>query len=439
MKHNGWRKPTPGLVVAEKHAQAGEHLSIPKSKATSAVKRVAAAIGLKAPDLLLLDTLAAFTQPQDWEKGRRPIVWASNYFLMEQTGFSLSALRRHVRRIAELGLIWIKDSPNGKRFGHRDEDGVIVLAYGFDLAPLAARAEEFEALYAQIKAEREFCTAQRNAITVTRRIVRAKIEKALESGLRGPWRELQEEFAVLLEALPKRTTTSLKLLDIVDWFKAFKQRVEEAFSAALDWPEESDVESPELMVQNNSNVVSFYRKMVPTGSTTGTHILTTKQPNPVNSNCFEQKHAANVVTEQPKPKIVERAEQEDREIVWSTHTNKRGSEVDIPMLMAACPHFAEMARQLEGGYIRNWNDMHRAAAKVRGMTGISEDAWNVAQRTLTPAVAAAAIALVFDKHAAGEVSSPGGYLRGMVQKALAGELHLERSFYGRLSGVGSAH
>jgi replication initiation protein RepC len=90
MKHNGWRKPTPGLVVAEKHAQAGEQLSIPKSQATSATKRVAATIGLQAQDLLLLDTFAAFTQPQDWEKGRRPIVWASNNFLMEQTGFSLS-------------------------------------------------------------------------------------------------------------------------------------------------------------------------------------------------------------------------------------------------------------------------------------------------------------------------------------------------------------
>ena len=65
MKHNGWRKPTPGLVVAEQHAQAGEQLSIPKSQATSATKRVAAAIGLQAQDLLLLDTFAAFTKPQE--------------------------------------------------------------------------------------------------------------------------------------------------------------------------------------------------------------------------------------------------------------------------------------------------------------------------------------------------------------------------------------
>ena len=49
--------------------------------------------------------------------------------------------------------------------------------------------------------------------------------------------------------------------------------------------------------------------------------------------------------------------------------------------------------------------------------------------------ATAAFALLFEKHSAGEVASPGGYLRGMVQKAGAGELHLERSFYGRLKGL----
>ena len=244
MTHNGWRKPTPGLVVAEKLAQAGEGLFIPKSQATTATKKVAASIGLKAPDLLLLDTFAAFTKPQDWEQGRRPIVWASNNFLMEQTGFSLATLKRHARQLCEAGLIAFKDSPNGKRYGYRDEEGVIVEAYGFDLAPLAARTAEFEALHAQIVEERQFCKSLRNTITVTRRIIRAKIEKALESSLKGPWRELQDEFALMLERLPKRSTGPDKLLNIVDWFRALHERVEAAFEAAFDWPDEIDAKSP---------------------------------------------------------------------------------------------------------------------------------------------------------------------------------------------------
>ncbi|PTQ63004.1 replication protein C-like, partial [Celeribacter persicus] len=66
---------------------------------------------------MLLDTLGAFTQAQDWEEGQRPIVWASNAYLMEQTGVSLSALKRHARRLAEIGVISFQDSPNGKRWG----------------------------------------------------------------------------------------------------------------------------------------------------------------------------------------------------------------------------------------------------------------------------------------------------------------------------------
>jgi replication initiation protein RepC len=67
------------------------------------------------------------------------------------------------------------------------------------------------------------------------------------------------------------------------------------------------------------------------------------------------------------------------------------------------------------------------------MAGISEHAWNAAQKVLGAQIAAAAIALVYDKYETGEVKSPGGYLRGMIEKAQKGELHLDRSFYGRLS------
>ena len=143
---SGWRKATAGLAVAEQHAQAGERAAVPKTQAFVAVKRVGAHIGLKAGDMMLLDTLAAYTQAQDWEEGQRPIVWASNAYLMEQTGFSLSALKRHARRLAEIGVIAFKDSPNGKRWGHRDAEGRIIEAYGFDLSPLSARVEEFQQL-----------------------------------------------------------------------------------------------------------------------------------------------------------------------------------------------------------------------------------------------------------------------------------------------------
>lgn len=433
MTQSGWRKPTPGLLQAERFAEVGERLSIPKSQAIVAVKKVAAAIGLKSQDLLLLDTFGAVTQAQDWEEGRRPIVWASNHFLMEQTGFSLATLRRHVRRLCEAGVLSMKDSPNGKRWGRRDEGGVIVEAYGFDLAPLAARAEEFEMLYAHLQAERSACANLRNAITVTRRMIRAKIEKALEAGLRGPWRDLKETFDGLLKGLPRRSERAEGLESYLSRIKAFLASVEQAFEAAFDWPDRSDAET--------TPKTSSSKDMTPTSLENETHILTTNEPNTVKSNRFETKHAAGVAREGQGAEPVDRAEEVDLDISWSTHGRnggtKRGSDVDIPMLMASCPHFAEMARG-QGGYLRDWNDVHRAAANLRPIVGISEDAWNVANRVLGPAVAAASIALILDKSTTGEVKSPGGYLRGLVERAQVGELHLDRSFYGRLNGAGGA-
>ena len=91
---NGWRHVSPALLQADKLAEKGAVRAVEKGRAFVAVKRVGAHIGLKAGDMMLLDTLGAFTQSQDWKEGRRPIVWASNAYLMEQTGFSLSTLKR---------------------------------------------------------------------------------------------------------------------------------------------------------------------------------------------------------------------------------------------------------------------------------------------------------------------------------------------------------
>ena len=436
MKHNGWRKPTPGLAKAEELAQVGERLSIPKSQATVATKKVAASIGLNASDMLLLDILCAVTQPQDWEEGRRPIVWPSNAFLEEQTGWSLRAVQRHTRRLCEAGIISMKDSSNGKRYGKRDEEGVIIEAYGFDMAPLAARTAEFEALHAHNLEERALCQSLRTMITVSRRVIRAKIEKAYESGLRGPWKELQQEFALMLSKLPKRSEGSDVLLDIADWFKALREKVEDAFTAAFDWPEKSDVKSSPQKGEERSNVVSFSQKMTPTDDDSDTHILTTNQLDSVNSNRFEKKHEADPSTINRTTEQVDGKEVDLDEIKWDVQAKRPDKgQVELATVMAACPEFANMAREMTG-YVRNWDDLHRAAGMIRPMVGISEDAWNVAQQKLGPFVAAAAMSLIYDKLEKAEIASAGGYLRGLVSKALEGELHLDRSFYGRLSEVG---
>jgi len=429
MKHTGWRKPTPGLGIAEQHARAGEGLSVPKNKALLAIKRVAAHLGLKPSDMMLLDTFGAFTKPQDWEQSRRPIVWASNAYLMEQTGFSLSALRRHARRLVDAGLIAFRDSSNGKRWGHRDDQGYIIEAYGYDLSPLAARAEEFQHLFAQIQDDRQFCQRTKRQITITRRIIRAKVDQALENALHGPWRELSATFEALLDKLPRGNATPERLLDVLEWLSELKDSVEQAFSAAFKRGDEV-VENTSQTQEQVSNETQY---MTPKGVNNGTHILNTKQLNPVSSNTLDERKAKRAAQEPPTPEPAE-----SKEIKWSTFgTKKHRTDITVEIVMQSCPDFAKMAYGLSG-YVNDWNELHRAVGKIRAMIGISEPAWNLAQDRLGPYVASAAVALICDKYSTGDIASPGGYLRGMVEKAGAGELHLDRSFYGRLNEVRAA-
>jgi replication initiation protein RepC len=60
-------------------------------------------------------------------------------------------------------LILRRDSPNGKRYCHRDDSGELSTAFGFDLAPLALSAASiFEACDA-VKAENRARSILRSA------------------------------------------------------------------------------------------------------------------------------------------------------------------------------------------------------------------------------------------------------------------------------------
>ena len=82
------------------------------------------------------------------------IVFPSNELLCLRThGMPPSTLRRHLAALVDAGLIVRRDSPNGKRYARKGRAGEIQLAFGFDLAPLVVRAEEFERLAEEIEAE----------------------------------------------------------------------------------------------------------------------------------------------------------------------------------------------------------------------------------------------------------------------------------------------
>jgi replication initiation protein RepC len=83
-------------------------------------------------------------------------------------------------------------------------------------------------------------------------------------------------------------------------------------------------------------------------------------------------------------------------------------------------------------------DIVEAAWHVRKHLGISSDAWGEACLSMGRWPAAVAVAAIAARHEAGQVRSPGGLLRKMVELNDRGELRLDRTLYGladRLEGV----
>ncbi len=142
----GFRRLTPELLHADRAAEAfaglPEGVSTP-GQLLAAFKAAAPRLGLSPRLVHAVDWLFRFTQPQDWGREGRPIVWPSAAVQQEALGLSESRVKMANRALIAAGLITMKDSPNGKRYGRRDPKGRIVEAYGFDLSPIAARHAEF--------------------------------------------------------------------------------------------------------------------------------------------------------------------------------------------------------------------------------------------------------------------------------------------------------
>src|SRR5690348_1814167 len=154
----GFRRLTPNLLATDRAARAFDGLPGGVSlhgQLLGAFKAAAPRLGLGPRLVHAIDWLFRFTQPQDWGRGGRPIVWPSAAMQAQELDLSPSQVKAINRQLIEAGLITMKDSPNGKRYGHRDQQGRIIEAYGFDLSPLAARYAELVRLAEEARAERE--------------------------------------------------------------------------------------------------------------------------------------------------------------------------------------------------------------------------------------------------------------------------------------------
>jgi replication initiation protein RepC len=90
----------------------------------------------------------------------------------------------------------------------------------------------------------------------------------------------------------------------------------------------------------------------------------------------------------------------------------------LGMVLDACPDIVDYAK----GGISSWRDFAIAAELVRKMLGIRPSAWEDAQLAMGREAAAVVIAGILQK--AETISSAGGYLRNLTERARAGQFSI---------------
>ena len=170
-----------------------------------------ARVGVSERALGVLNALLSF-HPETVLEGENLIVFPSNTQLaLRAHGMAPATLRRHLGALVDCGLVIRRDSPNGKRYARKGRGGDIALAFGFDLGPLVARADQIEAWAEEVRAEERALKLVRERITICRRDIAKMIATGVEEGVptcgagQGPsdWSEIHALYRGILERIPR--------------------------------------------------------------------------------------------------------------------------------------------------------------------------------------------------------------------------------------------
>src|SRR5690348_10557005 len=109
-KPTGFRRLTPELLKADRTAKRFSGLPqgvTAPGQLLAAFKEAAPQLGISLRLVHVVDWLFCFTQPQDWQKDNRPIVWPSARMQQEALGLSPTQVKATNRQLIERGLVTV--------------------------------------------------------------------------------------------------------------------------------------------------------------------------------------------------------------------------------------------------------------------------------------------------------------------------------------------
>jgi len=340
-------------------------------------------LGLSERSLTVLNALLTF-HPETVLSGDDLVVFPSNeQIALRAHGMPSSTMRRHLAQLVDARLLIRRDSPNGKRYARKGREGAISQAFGFDLSPLVARADEIMGLAEAVIAEQRAYRYARERITLARRDIVKMIETGIEEEVPPPigqgastWESVNAHYRAMVSRIP--ANASLQALEEAGGALT-------ALAADLTKTLENHIKESNLGAKGARNE----------------HHIQTSNPKPPIDLEPSLPEGPGPKAEPPRkqPEPAERA-------------------FPLGMVLSACPDIVDYAK----GGISHWRDLLAAAAVVRGMLGISPSAWEEAQSVMGELQAAIVIACLLQRSAT--ISSPGGYLRELTRKAGVGEFSL---------------
>jgi replication initiation protein RepC len=337
------------------------------------------------------------------------VVFPSNKALGQRAhGMVSTTLWRHLTVLVQAGLIIRRDSPNGKRYarkagaanGERFSD-----AFGFDLTPLVARAQEFEAAAEELRALQKQRRLLKERISLHRRDVGKFIACGLDEGLPGDWESFRQRFLGLMTPL-RRIRDDRDLGMLAEALAALRADVANTLESHINVHN----------MQSNDNRNSEHQ------SNSNTQWCTDFEP-------ASKKEGGEIRLMEP-----------------GITAGDKGRDVEtypLGMVMEACPDLRDYG---PAGRVRTWSDFLEAARVIRPMIGISPDAWASARDVLGEIPAHVVVATILQRsihsseaetmpggapgstvvvvNGSPAIQSAGGYLRALTDKARAGEFAL---------------
>ena len=364
----GRRAVSAGLLAHQTLAQAAPALpAIDKYSILDDLRDARVHFELSDRDLGVLSALLSFLPSRQISDEAQTLVYPSNRILSERAhGMAESTLRRHLAQLVRAGVILRHDSPNGKRYAARNYQGDVVRAFGFDLRPLLVRGAEIATKAAEAREAAFAHKRLREDVVLRLRDACKLIEYGLETAPHNVWEDLAIKGASLRKSLRRVldiATLETMLTEITAMLRAIHTNLNPIKTIELSG---SDVQN-ERHYQNSNKEHSDFE------------------------SCAEERTSSEPNVPEPK-----------------TPPN-----LPLSLVLKACPDILPYARD----EIDHWHQLVATASLVRGMMGISPHAWQHAQDTMGPEVAAITCAAILQR--VSDIHSPGGYLRALTTRAEA--------------------